>query len=290
MFLSAIETEKPNFVLLDQPVANDENVQKIYQMPELLPPAGRHRYEEQAIQTDEIGELLVAINKLTAQLTKLHSEQAEAYNALQDRHDDALKQIADLQSRLDAYDRSILDRVSERTAAMGNGFINLKAGIRDHAADFVLDFRMNGACAKTHVLELFDIEGKLQWMRGCITNGIYELNKSMDKQARMAQAYRDICDATDTAMQQAGKDTSLLSRIAELNRNFFAKKEEIFGKILQAYESLGAHLDDMTRHVSDYVRLCFSYRDALVAEKLQREEQKAARREIADAFDEMQYE
>lgn len=123
MFLSAIETEKPNFVLLDQPVANDENVQKIYQMPELLPPAGRHRYEEQAIQTDEIGELLVAINKLTAQLTKLHSEQAEAYNALQDRHDDALKQIADLQSRLDAYDRSILDRVSERTAAMGNGFM-----------------------------------------------------------------------------------------------------------------------------------------------------------------------
>ena len=289
MNLSNIATQEniPNFELLQPSIAGDENVQKIYHLPDLLPDRVKDAYLGQAKDTDGIGLMLQAMQEQLTQLTAAQNETLQAYETLAGAHAKTLQQLSLLQERIQTYDRSILDRMSERMAALGNGYINLKAGIRDHAADFVLDFRINGKETSARALELFDIEGKLQWMRGCITNGIYELQKSMDKRQKLAQSYQAVYDRADRAMQEAGKDNSLLKQVAAVQRDAAVKQAGIFEKLLDIYQSIGSHLDSMTNRISEYVKDMHHAKDQRMADKLQQEISQAQRDDIRDAFKDM---
>lgn len=289
MNLSNIATQEraPSFELLQPSIAGDENVQKIYHLPDLLSDRGKDAYLGQVKDTDDIGWMLQVMQQQLTMLTAAQNETLQAYEALAGTHRETLQQLSLLQERINAYDRSILDRMSERMAALGNGYINLKAGIRDHAADFVLDFRINGKETSARALELFDIEGKLQWMRGCIANGIYELQKSMDKRQKLVQSYQAVYDRADHAMQEAGKDNSLLKQMAAMQRDAAAKQAGIFEKLMDVYQSIGNHLDSMINRISEYVKDAHRAKNQRMADKLQQDVFQTQRDDIRDAFKDM---
>ena len=161
---------------------------------------------------------------------------------------DQSKEIQQLKEQLARNERSVFTRIGERIDALRHGLSNVKDGLIQSAADLVMSFRMKGKEALVGARELFHVEGKLTWLQNCVDNGVYEMNKAVDKQQRLMNEYQRAADAVASADHAAGKDTSFAFRTMEAMRDHHTNKCSLYEKAITVLSKMSDRLGVALEH------------------------------------------
>lgn len=285
---------EPNFVLVEQPLVKDKNIR---QLGEYLKREGMeeeyHSYQSLMQDTDQLGALLGQLQQMSQTLEEeraMHKQTTQQLEEASGRMSSLEQTLAGMQKNMDRYEDSTNLRFGERLNALKNGYVNLKAGIKEHVNDLLLDFKVNGKAALARVSELADVKGKMAWMLSCVKNGIYEYNKSIDRQNHMHAEYTKATAALIKAenLQNEGKSSYRESPI----RLILQRKEEMIVKRLQRMEyrkdclqKIVDHLAAGISRVEDFERSAAQAKDVRLSEQLQAAEQNAAREEMREVFE-----
>lgn len=157
---------------------------------------------------------------------------------------DQSEQIKLLKEQIARNERSVFTRLGERIGALRQGLSNVKNGLIQSASDLVMGFRLKGKEALAGARELFHVEGKLNWIKNCVDNGIYEMNKAVDKQQRLMNEYQRVADA----VASAGKDTSFEFRTMEAMRDHHTNKCSLYEKAITVLSKMSDRLGVALEH------------------------------------------
>lgn len=161
---------------------------------------------------------------------------------------DQSEQIKLLKEQIARNERSVFTRFGERIDALRQGLSNVKNGLIQSASDLVMDFRLKGKEALVGARELFHVEGKLNWMKNCVDNGIYEMNKAVSKQERLMNEYQHAVDAVASVNHTAGKNTSFTQKMMETMRDHHTVKCSMYEKMIATLTKMSGRLDNAIEH------------------------------------------
>lgn len=161
---------------------------------------------------------------------------------------DQSEQIKLLKEQIARNERSVFTRLGERIDALRQGLSNVKNGLIQSASDLVMGFRLKGKEALTGARELFHVEGKLNWIKNCVDNGIYEMNKAVSKQERLMNEYQHAVDAIASVNHTAGKNTSFTQKMMETMRDHHTVKCSTYEKMITTLTKMSGHLNKAIEH------------------------------------------
>ena len=158
------------------------------------------------------------------------------------------EQIKLLKEQIARNERSVFTRLGERIDALRQGLSNVKNGLIQSASDLVMGFRLKGKEALAGARELFHVEGKLNWIKNCVDNGIYEMNKAVSKQERLMNEYQHAVDAIASVNHTAGKNTSFTQKMMETMRDHHTVKCSTYEKMITTLTKMSGHLNKAIEH------------------------------------------
>lgn len=158
------------------------------------------------------------------------------------------EQIKLLKEQIARNERSVFTRLGERIDALRQGLSNVKNGLIQSASDLVMGFRLKGKEALAGARELFHVEGKLNWIKNCVDNGIYEMNKAVSKQERLMNEYQHAVDAVASVNHTAGKNTSFTQKMMETMRDHHTVKCSTYEKMITTLTKMSGHLNKAIEH------------------------------------------
>lgn len=161
---------------------------------------------------------------------------------------DQSEQIKLLKEQITRNERSVFTRIGERIDALRQGLSNVKNGLIQSASDLVMGFRLKGKEALVGARELFHVEGKLNWIKNCVDNGIYEMNKAVSKQERLMNEYQHAVDAIASVNHTAGKNTSFTQKMMEAMRDHHTVKCSTYEKMIATLTKMSSHLNKAIEH------------------------------------------
>lgn len=161
---------------------------------------------------------------------------------------DQSEQIKLLKEQIARNERSVFTRLGERIDALRQGLSNVKNGLIQSASDLVMGFRLKGKEALAGARELFHVEGKLNWIKNCVDNGIYEMNKAVSKQERLMNEYQHAVDAIASVNHTAGKNTSFTQKMMETMRDHHTVKCSTYEKMITTLTKMSGHLNKAIEH------------------------------------------
>lgn len=161
---------------------------------------------------------------------------------------DQSEQIKLLKEQIARNERSVFTRLGERIDALRQGLSNVKNGLIQSASDLVMGFRLKGKEALAGARELFHVEGKLNWIKNCVDNGIYEMNKAVSKQERLMNEYQHAVDAIASVNHTAGKNTSFTQKMMETMRDHHTIKCSTYEKMITTLTKMSGHLNKAIEH------------------------------------------
>lgn len=161
---------------------------------------------------------------------------------------DQSEQIKLLKEQIARNERSVFTRLGERIDALRQGLSNVKNGLIQSASDLVMGFRLKGKEALAGARELFHVEGKLNWIKNCVDNGIYEMNKAVSKQERLMNEYQHAVDAIASVNHTAGKNTSFTQKMMETMRDHHTNKCSTYEKMITTLTKMSGHLNKAIEH------------------------------------------
>lgn len=161
---------------------------------------------------------------------------------------DQSEQIKLLKEQIARNERSVFTRLGERIDALRQGLSNVKNGLIQSASDLVMGFRLKGKEALAGARELFHVEGKLNWIKNCVDNGIYEMNKAVSKQERLMNEYQHAVDAVASVNHTAGKNTSFTQKMMETMRDHHTVKCSTYEKMITTLTKMSGHLNKAIEH------------------------------------------
>ena len=158
------------------------------------------------------------------------------------------EQIKLLKEQIARNERSVFTRLGERIDALRQGLSNVKNGLIQSASDLVMGFRLKGKEALAGARELFHVEGKLNWIKNCVDNGIYEMNKAVSKQERLMNEYQHAVDAIASVNHTAGKNTSFTQKMMETMRDHHTNKCSLYEKAITVLSKMSDRLGVALEH------------------------------------------
>ena len=158
------------------------------------------------------------------------------------------EQIKLLKEQIARNERSVFTRLGERIDVLRQGLSNVKNGLIQSASDLVMGFRLKGKEALAGARELFHVEGKLNWIKNCVDNGIYEMNKAVSKQERLMNEYQHAVDAIASVNHTAGKNTSFTQKMMETMRDHHTVKCSTYEKMITTLTKMSGHLNKAIEH------------------------------------------
>ena len=158
------------------------------------------------------------------------------------------EQIKLLKEQIARNERSVFTRLGERIDALRQGLSNVKNGLIQSASDLVMGLRLKGQEALAGARELFHVEGKLNWIKNCVDNGIYEMNKAVSKQERLMNEYQHAVDAIASVNHTAGKNTSFTQKMMETMRDHHTVKCSTYEKMITTLTKMSGHLNKAIEH------------------------------------------
>lgn len=161
---------------------------------------------------------------------------------------DQSEQIKLLKEQITRNERSVFTRLGERIDALRQGLSNVKNGLIQSASDLVMGFRLKGKEALAGARELFHVEGKLNWIKNCVDNGIYEMNKAVSKQERLMNEYQHAVDAVASVNHTVGKNTSFTQKMMETMRDHHTVKCSTYEKMITTLTKMSGHLNKAIEH------------------------------------------
>ena len=161
---------------------------------------------------------------------------------------DQSEQIKLLKEQIARNERSVFTRLGERIDALRQGLSNVKNGLIQSASDLVMGFRLKGKEALAGARELYQVEGKLNWIKNCVDNGIYEMNKAVSKQERLMNEYQHAVDAIASVNHTAGKNTSFTQKMMETMRDHHTVKCSTYEKMITTLTKMSGHLNKAIEH------------------------------------------
>lgn len=193
---------------------------------------------------DALQESITTMEQLKAELEN-YMDTNEKQAALIKDQSEALQQM---QSQLDRYNHSILHRIGDRISALKNGLSNVKNGLIQSASDLVMSYRMKGKEALAGARELFNVEGKLTWMKQCAENGAYELDKACKKEMRISTEYQEAVDKLAGISQMEGRSHSFTKMTMENNRDNHMGVASVYEKLSNVLTKMANHLEKSIEH------------------------------------------
>ena len=176
----------------------------VKQAQALLEQYGRE-YDKQQLQdvvkaADELSEGVKQLDNTATELLKqleaenkeLKQKQAELEKQLSEMKQSGglskedLTEILEQQRMTKRASRLIeesVTRLKARVEALKDGVQELKTGICQNCRQLVKDAKEKGSAALNQVKEIVDVRGKLEWLKNCIDNGVYEVQKTCQKVA-----------------------------------------------------------------------------------------------------------
>lgn len=201
-----------------------------------------------------------AIDALQESITTMEQLKTELENYMNTNEKQAAlikdqsETLQQMQSQLDRYNHSIFHRINDRIGALKSGLSNVKNGLIQSASDLVMNYRMKGKEALAGARELFNVEGKLTWMKQCAENGAYELDKACKKEMRISIEYQEAVDKLAGINQMEGRSHSFTKMTMENNRDNHMGVASVYEKLSSVLTKMASHLEKSIEHNREAIK------------------------------------